>query len=658
MKRSILEILGTPIATFFLVSCALSPVKQPPVPSTKTVQNLFNKAEKFERSGQGPQAIATYKQIIEKHPNSDLADDAQIAIGQMQFAKRDFQAAYQTFMSVTNSQFFSSREPDALLGAAQSLTQLGRFDEALGLVSKGLRLEGLSRKSQVELYQLRFTLQNQMGDKLDALASMVFLAKSETSSPTTRESYRSRALSIVESQLNADQLSDVVGAEKYDFLRPYAAFYLGKYAFEEKNYGRAESLFEEVVKALPNTDLSSQAQVLIGQLQARRQVNPRTVGAILPLSGRHEFVGKKALQGIQLGLGIFGGQGRSPFRLAVIDSEGNADVARRGVERLILEDHPVVIIGSLLSKTSESTASKSDELGVPVIGLSQQEGLTKLGEYVFRNALTSEMIVRKLVKTAFALGQRKFAIIYPNDKYGVEYANLFWDEVLARGGQIVGAQAYDSQETDFSRQIQRLTGTFYVEARSQEYKLLLQDWYKKNPVLGKRQSPPDDLLPPIVRFDALFIPDNTKSAAQIAAMLTFNNVRGVSLLGTNLWNSPTLITRGEKHVEGAVFVDSPLSTGTEFTRTSFYKDFKAAFNEEPNLFSAQGYDAGLLVRQILSSGEASRVGVKQALENLSSFSGALGRLSMNRQRELEWPLQAYMLKGGRFVPIAEGEARP
>ena len=42
------------------------------------------------------------------------------------------------------------------------------------------------------------------------------------------------------------------------------------------------------------------------------------------------------------------------------------------------------------------------------------------------NALTSEMLVRHLVK--IAINQKKlkrFAILYPNDPYGIEYANLF-----------------------------------------------------------------------------------------------------------------------------------------------------------------------------------------------------------------------------------------
>jgi ABC-type branched-subunit amino acid transport system substrate-binding protein len=73
------------------------------------------------------------------------------------------------------------------------------------------------------------------------------------------------------------------------------------------------------------------------------------------------------------------------------------------------------------------------------------------------------MQVRYLVKSAIEdLGIKKFAVLFPNDAYGVEFTNIFWDEVLARGGQVTSAQSYSSKETDFHAVIQRLVGTYYV----------------------------------------------------------------------------------------------------------------------------------------------------------------------------------------------------
>ena len=74
-----------------------------------------------------------------------------------------------------------------------------------------------------------------------------------------------------------------------------------------------------------------------------------------------------------------------------------------------------------------------------------------------------------------------------DEPFGVEYANLFWDEVLARGGSIAGAQIYSPAETDFRGPVKRLVGTYYLEDRKTEYQGRLKEWYKK-----QKQNQPVD----------------------------------------------------------------------------------------------------------------------------------------------------------------------
>ena len=88
-----------------------------------------------------------------------------------------------------------------------------------------------------------------------------------------------------------------------------------------------------------------------------------------------------------------------------------------------------------------------------------------------------------------------------------------------------------------------MVGTFYLEDRQEEYSRLLREWKKKNP--NSRKGPPETLLPPIIGFDAIFIPDDLKALGQIAPMLAFNDVNTVTLLGTNLWNSPEFGKRAQ-----------------------------------------------------------------------------------------------------------------
>jgi ABC-type branched-subunit amino acid transport system substrate-binding protein len=245
----------------------------------------------------------------------------------------------------------------------------------------------------------------------------------------------------------------------------------------------------------------------------------------------------------------------------------------------------------------------------------------------------------------------KFAMLFPTDAYGTEFSNLFWDEVTARGGQIVGAQAYDPKETDFRVPVQKLVGTFYQDDRADEYKLRLREWQDKQ-TRKTNKPPPDNLLPPIVDFDALFIPDSARTVGQIAPMLAYNDVDHVRLIGTNLWNTGDFIKRGQKFVEDAVFADSLMENDEALKSSKFYGDFKQLFQEEPGIFELQAYDSALILRQILAEGESSRLGVTTALSKLHNFAGALGPLSMNENREILRPIINLTVQKGEIIKTA------
>ncbi len=484
----------------------------------------------------------------------------------------------------------------------------------------------------------------------DAMGYLKSLVDKSVQAPSKQEqdSYRLHAIDIVENKLNEEQLEDVADSSDFGFLRGHAMFRLGEGALEHKDTSAAKKYFSGVIDYLPGSDLATRAQEIVQQLEAAKNVQTQTVGVVLPLSGKNAPVGQRALRGLEMGLGLhIPGSG---FKLAVMDSEGNPDSARRGVERLVKEDNVIAIVGSLLSKTAPAVAAKSDELGVPTMALSQRSGLTEIGPTVFRNSLTSGMQVRALVRTAMEdLGMKKFAILYPNDLYGVEFTNIFWDEVLARGGQITAVQTYSTKETDFRLVIQRLVGTYFGEARQDEFSVRLKELQHADKKRSVRQSNLETVLPPITDFDALFIPDSVKAMGQISAMLSYNDVRNVKLMGTNLWNTKDVARRAGNFSNNLLFVDSV--SPSAHNKSRFVTEYKALYNEEPSLIEIQAYDAGLILRQLIASGASSREDLTKRLTELKHFPGALGSLSMSSEREIERPLTPLTIEKGEVIPL-------
>ncbi|MGE0527030.1 MAG: penicillin-binding protein activator [Bdellovibrionales bacterium] len=643
--------LGMSMALLVLqvgTACTTTPKKSPPVVAPQDAKKELSKIQIDVAAGADRKAASRLRNLIADHPKSDVADDATIQLARIQFKQGRYEEAYATYMTLVESDVFSVNEAEALLGAAKCLHKLGRLDESLALTARGLKIPGLSDAFKLEFHRQRYPILITMGDHLDALRSLAFIYQHDGKADI-KVNAQARANEIVNLFLAEEDLKKVVNQEEFGFIRPAAAYRLGLFLMQRKDFDDARSSFNSAVEWGAGTPVQTLAQNYIAQIDSRRRVDPYTIGAVLPLNGRYSAIAHKTLRGLQLGLGIYGPE-RSSFRLAVVDSDGTADGARKAVERLVMEDSVIAIVGSLLSRTAASVAQKTEELGVPSIALSQKSNVTELGTYVFRNAVTSEMQMKELVRMAMeSLGMKRFAILFPNDNYGVEYANLFWDEVLARGGTIAGAQPYSPDETDFRKPIQRLVGTYYVEDRRHEYQNRLREWFTKQKSLSARRSPPDDLLPPIVDFDAIFIADGPKAVGQIAPMLAYQDIRDVRLLGTNVWHSSELLRRGQKNVESAFFVDTDLIHNPVFQNSKFVSQYRKAFGEEPGLFEAQGYEAGLLLRRMIEDGERTRSDLADALSSVRRFEGVSGPIAMNQNREFVRPLNAFMVRDGAIV---------
>lgn len=575
-------------------------------------------------------------------------------MGQKAFQAKDYAKAFDYFIAVSNGYKDNPKEFETKFWAARAAVRLARWSETLALTEELLKYPKWLSAQKSELVNYRIRSYEAVGDNAKLLETLAS-ARADQSLAQEHEAFRLKALEVVESRMSHGDLEDLYDKSRDAELRAAAAYRLGEIALENKDMGQAQSYFKKAVSLGENNETARRAQEVLNQLETLNKVESKTIGVVLPLTGRHAAVAQKTLRGIQMGLGLYG-KNVSSFKLAVVDDEANPDRARQGVERLVREDNVIAVVGSLLSKTASGVASKSAELNVPSIALSQKSGITDLGPTVHRNSLTSEMQVRLLVKQAMEeMNMRKFAIIYPNDAYGVEFANLFWDEVLARGGQVTTVQPYSPKETDFRYVVQRLVGTFYVDARADEYRLRMKEWSDNPRNKSARASAPDNLLPPITDFDAIFIPDSVKALGQIAAMLSFNDVKNVKLLGTNLWNVPGLTKRAGNWSKDLLFVDSFVSTDPGYQNSAFVRDYKALFGEEPGIFELQGYDSALILRQLISQGYSSRDSLNRALGQLRDLPGSLARLNMSPDREIQRPLVTLTLENGKIVPYRESK---
>lgn len=501
--------------------------------------------------------------------------------------------------------------------------------------------ESITREQSVNIAE-----KNQKYYEAASLSAQIALSNSD---PKQAEVFRAKTIDLINNKLTTDELHQWSQNSDFGFFRGYSVFKLGELQLSKGRHDEAKSYFKTVMEFLPESDVAKQSQKWIEEMEATKRVSPQTIGVVVPLSGKSAAVGQKVLRGLQLGLGT--NQSFSKFRIAVVDSESRSDMARIGIERLVKEDNVIAIVGGVIGKTVASELAAAQEFGVPFIYLSQRQGISDIHAGSIRNALTAEMQIRHLVRYAMTeLDVSKFAVLYPNDPYGVEYANVFWDEVLVQGGQIAAAQIYDPKETDFRSVVQRLVGTFYIEARKDEYlqkvKVFKQNLKTKN---SRENINTDDLLPPIQNFEAIFIPDQAKVISQISAFLNYSRVKDTKLLSTNILNTPGSGKKLSSIVYPVYFSDSFIAEGPNQSSSDFARDYVSLFNEYPAQFEISSYESGLILRQLILQGASNREEMTKELGRLKGFPGAYGPVSLTQQKDLFRPLITLTVEKGDIV---------
>lgn len=635
-----------------LVSCSSMKPKDKLNQAPPAVAQELEKANQYYNQKKFNDTIKICNNIIKLYRNTEAGDDALYLLAKTYSRTEDWPRALQVYEEVYNSAYFSPREFDARVATARILTyKQAKYKEALEFIDQSLRMEP-DREQESELLEVRFTALMKTGSQLEAFETLVSLSEKHPV-VTKRDSFKQKARAFLDSRLSGSELKDFANDSSASDLKTDAMYRYGVHLMGEGRYSEAQSYLRRVVDSGANSHLSTQAKQLMDQMNERGKVNQRTIGVVLPLSGHYASIGYQTLWGLQLALGIKGGHNTENVRLAVIDSRGNPEYARRGVKRLVEENHAIAIVGGLLSKDAYSAAIQAQELGVPFIALSQKEGLTEIGPFIFRNALTIEPQLDVLIDTAMSkLKFKRFAILYPNDEYGVKISNIFWKKVREKGGTVAGAQSYLAGETDFQEPVQKLIGTFYVDDRKEEYSKRLKEWYEKQPKNAReRKKPPVGILPPVVDFDALFIPDGPKAIGQIAPTLAYNDVTNVYLIGTNIWNTNEFLRRGQNFVSHSLFTDGFYEKGDEFTKSPFFKTYSETFSKAPTSFSLQGYDSGLVIRSVLAQGASSRLEFSKYIQQNQGIPGALTTLMLNNKKEFVRPIVTLTVKEGEIVPF-------
>jgi ABC-type branched-subunit amino acid transport system substrate-binding protein len=520
-------------------------------------------------------------------------------------------------------------EGEALLALAMptdAAATLRRIDE-----------QNLSAAERLRRLDALFAVDTLRGERLSALwFAHRALQLASDDAATTRRLYQ-RIVDLLAEPTATGQLPEITFMFTGTPISTAARLQQVRHLLAAGEENRARTLMLQVDIGLLPAEARGQASELYSQLLGISWLQ-RSVGVLLPLSGKFAPYGELVRRGIDLALE--NRADRNP-RVHVIyaDSAADAETSRQAMRNLARGDKVIAVTGAITGSAAEAAAVQAQEELVPLLTLSQRDGLPAIGPYVFRDALTPQLQGRAIAYQAvMELGLAKIAILYPENRLGNALADAFAAEVNRLGGEISGRQPYDPQATDFGLQIKRLKGENpYHNLENLSTKEQLADLFV-----------PDEPLP----FEALFLPDFADRVGLIAPQLAYYGIEQTQLLGTGGWHSPELLRLAGDFVEGGLFVDGYYGASSDPAVQQFVNRYRERYNEDPTILEAQGYDAaGLLLTVLENPAIRTRDDMRQALLSLPSYTGVTGTTRFTEEGEADRTLYLLQVRKGQFVPF-------
>ena len=555
---------------------------------------LFREGEILLSKGETEKALWRFKRLITEFPKSSLSNEAKFRMG-------------------------------------TCYTQLKRPKEAIQILNE-LFATFLSPSRMVQVFTLLGDNCLELKEPLNALH---WYGKGLLIPKQPQEELKKKVRSIIDTFDTEEELNQIESLYRGAYGGGYAKLKCAQLMKRLGNDLLAKRIFLEWDKEYREVDYESQAKELSESLRLSFK-SKYTIGVILPLSGVYQPFGERALQGIQLALKEMEAHGKNPsVSLVIRDSKGNPGEAEKAVEELVTKKKVIAIIGPLLTITVEKAAGKAQQLKVPLLTFSPKEPLYGKGEFVFQNSLTPSDQIQTLVTYATKeLELRTFAVFYPNSPYGLHFKTLFAQEVIRRGGKVLGAVVYHEDQTDFSQEIK---GFFRIKTTQKE---------------GSGQTKEEEFRLGL-SVDGLFIPDTHDRVGLILSQMAYFDVNGLTFLGINAWNGPDLISIAGKSAEGAIFIDAFFKKASSPLVARFVEEFQKAYQRDPETLEALSYDGAKLLFEIIrSKGISSPIQMKDELRKIQNFQGVSGLKGFGEDGKTIRTLSILKVKKGQIEQVS------
>ncbi len=578
--------------------------------SSQTATQLFQEAEQLYRAHRFAEALARYEQFLQSSPPESQGQYAWLRTAELYGIQGNWQEARRRYEALLTMKTDSGLALQARYGVGQAHYKLGNLPEA-ERVLENLSASTLPAALRFKTNALLTEISLQAGNVTQAFSRLLLVAKDL---PYGEEDWFQDLKTRLLSRASLAELTNLADLYRDTPLSAGVLLQLAKLELQAGRPEPAANWLKALQQRFPDSPEAAQAKQLgLGTEKSQTSTTPRAVGCLLPLSGEDAEAGSQVKNGIELAAAQTG------VPLIVQDCGQQAENVAAAVAELADNPEVTALLGFLPSAAADAAAAEAQRLGLPLLALTQKKDVTLGRSLVFRDFLTHRLMIQALVRYATTTkGWQRFAILYPDSRYGQTLARQFGDEINRQAARLVGQASYQEGGGDIAQAVQTLA-----------------------------QIPANVTGGPVI--DAIFIPDEAPAAAAVATELALTPLQGVRLLGTNLLHTPAALKQSDL-LAGLLFVDGFLASAGDPLTKAFVADFRQRFNQAPGYLAAQGYSSmRLLAETIRQNPSLSRQELASQLQHQTPPPGFSLFKGFNHEREADVVTKIITIKQGQFV---------
>lgn len=295
--------------------------------------------------------------------------------------------------------------------------------------------------------------------------------------------------------------------------------------------------------------------------------------------------------------------GQQTIQLVIKDTKGQAADAQGAASEAISEGSSA-IVGPLFSGAVSAASAVTQPAGRVMIAFSNDTSVARRGVYLL--SYTQQADTKRMINYALAAGKRNIHAFLPNSAIGTIQEGVL-REIAGSAGVNVQISRYD----------------------------------RSGPAIEQTVR---DAAVTLASADAIYIPEGGQIPEVMLSSIRRVGVplEGKQVLGSGQWES---VKFGNPVLEGALY------TGRDITNfASFAARYQTAYNAQPGVFAALGYDAITLVTTLVQQKGPQAAFQAAALEDRRGYAGINGVFRLLPDGTTQRGLAVYRVSGGRGVP--------